>query len=67
MSSATPAELSAAVVIARIQAGEYPRDVVLTIARGFLPLPQEDLIAVLSFLGGSPDFEIGPLPQPPVE
>jgi len=59
MSSATPTELSAAIVITRIEAGAYPRDVVLTIARGFLPLPQEDLIAVLSYLAGSSDFEIG--------
>ena len=61
MSSTTPTELSASIVIARIEAGAYPRDVVLTIARGFLPLPQEDLIAVLSFLGGSSDLEIGQL------
>jgi hypothetical protein len=61
MSSITPTELSAPVVIARIGAGAYPRDVVLTIARGFLPLPQEDLIAVLSFLAGSQDLEIGQL------
>jgi hypothetical protein len=50
MSSATPAELSAAVVIERIESGLFPRDVVLNVARGFLPLGQEDLIAVLSYL-----------------
>src|SRR5712691_5377490 len=61
MSSATPTELSAGIVIARIQAGGYPRDVVATIARGFLPLPQEDLIAVLSFLALSSDAEIAQL------
>ena len=48
MSSATPQELTAAAVIQRLEAGEYPRDVVITLARGFLPLPQEDLIAVLA-------------------
>jgi hypothetical protein len=61
MSSATPSELSAALVIARIQAGDYPRDVLSNIARGFLPLAQEDLIAVMSFLAGSPDQEIAQL------
>ncbi len=61
MSSATPQELSASVVISRIQTGEYPPEVVNTIARGFLPLPQEDLIAVLAFLAGSPEAEISQL------
>ena len=55
------AELTAAAVIERIDSGQYPRDVVLTIARGFLPLPQDDLIAVLSFLSASPDGEISGL------
>ena len=50
MSSAGPAELSAAVVIERIESGLFPRDVILNVARGFLPLSQEDLIAVLSYL-----------------
>jgi hypothetical protein len=50
MSSASPAELSAAVVIERIESGLFPRDVVINVARGFLPLGQEDLIAVLSYL-----------------
>ncbi len=61
MSSATPQELTAAAVIQRLEAGEYPRDVVITLARGFLPLPQEDLIAVLAYLAGSPDAEINQL------
>lgn len=56
MSSTTPQEhLTASTVIERIEAGAYPPDVVNTIARGFLPLPQEDLIAVLSYLAVSPD------------
>jgi hypothetical protein len=59
MSSVTPnAELTAAIVISRIQDGSYPREVILTIARGFLPLPQDDLIAVLAFLAGVQDTEI---------
>ncbi|HEY6842930.1 MAG TPA: hypothetical protein VI391_02095 [Thermoanaerobaculia bacterium] len=61
MSSATPQELSASAVIQRIHSGEYGRDVVVTIARGFLPLPQEDLIAVLAYLAASSDGEIAQL------
>lgn len=56
--SATPAELSGDVIIERIDAGFYPREVVETIARGFLPLPQDDLIAVLAFLTRSADAGI---------
>lgn len=58
MSSPPPAELSASLLIQRIVGGEYPREVVETIARGFLPLPQEDLIAVLSFLVTHADAEL---------
>lgn len=58
MSSSSPAELSASLLIQRIVGGEYPREVVETIARGFLPLPQEDLIAVLSFLITHGDAEL---------
>jgi hypothetical protein len=53
-----PAELSGAGIIERIEAGQYSREVVETIARGFLPLPQDDLIAVLAFLTTSPDAAI---------
>ena len=60
MSSASPAELSAAVVIERIESGLFPREVVLNVARGFLPLGQEDLIAVLSYLT-TKDAEVGDL------
>jgi len=58
MSSTTPAELSAATIIARINANEYPSQVLETIANGFLPLPQADLIAVLAFLTRSADAGI---------
>ncbi|HLJ73619.1 MAG TPA: hypothetical protein VKU62_03465 [Thermoanaerobaculia bacterium] len=61
MSSATPQELSASAVIQRIESGEYGRDVTATIARGFLPLPQEDLIAVLAYLAASSETEIAQL------
>jgi hypothetical protein len=50
MSSAPPLDMTAAVIIGRLEAGEYPPEVVSTIAAGFLPLPQDDLIAVLAFL-----------------
>jgi hypothetical protein len=53
-----PAELSGAAIIERIGSGQYPREIVETIARGFLPLPQDDLIAVLAFLTNSHDGEI---------
>jgi len=53
-----PAELSGSGIIERIESGQYPREVVETIARGFLPLPQDDLIPVLAFLTNSPDEAI---------
>ena len=57
MSSAST-ELNATTVIANINAGAYPREVLMTVARGFLPLPQDDLIAVLAFLTQSSDAEL---------
>lgn len=56
--TAAPGELSAASVIGLIESGRYPRDVIMTIARGFLPLPQEDLVAVLAYLAGTGDAEV---------
>ncbi|MCU1246264.1 MAG: hypothetical protein JWN02_2174 [Acidobacteria bacterium] len=61
MSSAAPSELNAAAVISLIASGAYPHEVVLTIARGFLPLPQEELLAVMAFLAISDDEEIARL------
>jgi hypothetical protein len=58
MSSASPQELNAAGVIARIAEGAFTREIVSNIARGFLPLPQEELIVVLAYLAGSSDAEI---------
>lgn len=54
-------ELTASAVIGRIESGAYPRDIVQTIARGFLPLEQNDLISVLAYLGGGGDEEIAAL------
>lgn len=58
MSNAPSQDLTATTVIQRVESGEYTRDVVTTIAKGFLPLPQEDLIAVLAYLAASQDAEI---------
>ena len=58
MSSMAPTELTAATVIANLEAAAYPREAVLTIARGFLPLPQDDLIAVLAYLSSLSDVEV---------
>ncbi len=58
MSAANSGEMTAATVIDLIDTGRYPREVVLTIARGFLPLPQEELVAVLAYLAGSGDQEV---------
>lgn len=58
MTTAPSGELTAAAVIGLIESGVYPRDVVATIARGFLPLPQDELVTVLAYLGVSEDAEI---------
>jgi hypothetical protein len=47
---AATADLSAATVIEGLAEGSYAPEVVATIAAGFLPLPQDDLIAVLAYL-----------------
>jgi hypothetical protein len=56
--TAIPAELSAGIIIQGIGSGGYSHEAVETLARGFLPLPQDDLIAVLAYLTHSPDAEI---------
>src|SRR6185295_13673132 len=61
MTSQTQPELSAASIIPLIENGTYSREVLLTIARGFLPLPQEDLVAVLAYMIGSADPEVSAL------
>ena len=58
MSSATPAELNASSIIAQIDGGAYPRELVLNFARGFLPIEQEEMVAVLAHLALSNDAEI---------
>lgn len=61
MSDGPAAELTADAIIASIESGEYSREVIATIARGFLPLPQEELIAVLTFVGTIDDPELSGL------
>ena len=61
MSTTAPGELSASAVISSIESGAYARDVVATIARGFLPLPQDDLISVLAYVSHSSDAEVASL------
>jgi hypothetical protein len=62
MSNATPrSELNAALVVSRIEDGSYTREMIVNIARGFLPLPQEDLITVVAFLATSADAEVAQL------
>ena len=58
MSAANSGEMTAASVIDLIESGRYSRDVMVTIARGFLPLPQEELVAVLAYLAGAGDEEV---------
>jgi hypothetical protein len=52
-----PSELTGPALISLMEQGAYERDVLVTIARGFLPLPQEDLVAVLAYLSGSEEEE----------
>jgi hypothetical protein len=61
MSSTAPSDLSATTILAQIEAGAYPRELLTTIARGLLPLPQDDLIAVLSYLTQASDQEVSDL------
>ena len=59
MSTAT--DLNASTIIENLKSGAYPRETLENVARGFLPLPQEDLIAVLAYLIAGPDREISEL------
>ncbi|HKR62500.1 MAG TPA: hypothetical protein VJZ00_02110 [Thermoanaerobaculia bacterium] len=58
MTTTPVGDLNAASVIEMIASGAYPRDVIMTIARGFLPLAQEDLISVFAYLVQNGDEEI---------
>lgn len=58
MSSSTPLELNATAIIGLIETGAYPRDILLTFARGFLPIEQGEVVAVLAYLAASTDEEV---------
>jgi hypothetical protein len=60
---AAPAELTASVIIERIASADLPREIILNFARGFLPLDQEDVIAVLAYLATGEDREAAALAQ----
>jgi hypothetical protein len=51
----SPAGLDAHELLARIRRDEVPREFVAMAARGFLPFPQEDLIAILAVLSERDD------------
>ena len=57
MSSTTP-HLDAASIIQKIAAGEVSRDFIDAVSKGYLALPQDELVAVLSFLVTNPDPSI---------
>jgi hypothetical protein len=58
MSSSTPLELNATSIIGLIETGAYPRDILATFARGFLPIEQGEVVAVIAYLCSSTDDEI---------
>ncbi len=59
MTDATaPDHLDARSVIQRLDSGSVPREFVLHAARGFLPIAQDDLVAVLAHLAASADSEM---------
>lgn len=61
MTAPASGELSASAIIALIEAGTYPSEMLSTFARGFLPLEQNDLIGVLAYLAELPDEEVATL------
>lgn len=67
MTSAHAGEMNASQIISLIESGAYPPETVQTIARGFLPLPQDELIAVLAYLALSNDHETAALAQASID
>ncbi|MEO8215480.1 MAG: hypothetical protein ABI718_00190 [Acidobacteriota bacterium] len=51
-------ELSGSSIVQRVVEGSLPREFVIYAAKGLLPLPQDDVVAVLAFLAGGDDEEI---------
>lgn len=56
--SSNSMEMNATAIINMIEGGTYPRDILLNFARGFLPLEQAEVVAVLACLSSSTDPEI---------
>jgi hypothetical protein len=67
MSGIATGEVTASQLIALIESGAYSPDVVQTIARGFLPLPQDELLAVLAYLALSEDAEVAALARTSID
>ncbi len=53
--------IDAASVIERFESGTVPREFILHAARGFLPVAQDDLVAILAHLAAAADDEIASL------
>jgi len=56
--SAAPPDLNASSIIERIESGDYPPEVLRTIAAGFLPLPQEEIIPILAYIAAGDHAEL---------
>lgn len=59
--SPAPEHLDARSVIQQFESGSVPRDFMLHAARGFLPVEQHDLVAILAHLSALSDSEISGL------
>ncbi|MFN2441076.1 MAG: hypothetical protein ABR517_00145 [Thermoanaerobaculia bacterium] len=53
-----PSDLDARSFFARYEQGDLPREFVFLAAKGFLPLPQDQLVEILAFLSVSDDAEV---------
>lgn len=67
MSAAAPGEMNATQLIALIESGAYPQETLQTIARGFLPLPQDELLSVLAYLVLTGEPEVAALAQASID
>ncbi|HVR43506.1 MAG TPA: hypothetical protein VMS56_08680 [Thermoanaerobaculia bacterium] len=63
MDAQSPTELDARTFIERSERGELPPEFVLAAARGFLPLPQEELVPILAYLAVYDDAEVSQAAQ----
>ncbi len=58
MTTSTPQEFTASSIIGLIETGAYSRDILLNFSRGFLPIEQGEVVAVLAYLSSSTDDEV---------